>query len=129
MVPMRERGHDGSLEVFEDRVHGLATFWSRRWQPIHEIARLHGGQHRVVAYILEIIRHPVHYLVSMVSKLVVVHSFPSQSRKRVGPVLLAALAQDGRQPSPEPLPKFRQLAVAFRAQGRSQGSALELTLF
>src|SRR5450755_1040959 len=129
MIPVRQCGHDGSLEIFENLIHGFAALGRERRQPVHQIARLHGGQHRIVPNVLEIIRHPVHYLVTVASKLVVVHH-GRHSRKTAGSQPRNHSANSGSLRSPSalrgvakaPLLSLRCLRASLAAAGHGNWS-------
>ena len=56
MIPMRQRGNDGALEILEDRVHRFAVIGRVRGQAIHQVARLHVRQHRILPDVFQIVR-------------------------------------------------------------------------
>ena len=70
---MRQRGNDGALEIFEDCVHWFTVIGCVLGQAIHQIARLHVRQHRILPDVFQVVPDPVHYLVTVTPEFFIVH--------------------------------------------------------
>src|SRR5579885_2956994 len=77
MIPMCERGYDQGTEIVENPVHCFTRLGPDRGQLRLELSRFYVGEDGIVSHMAQIVGHPVHHLVSILSEFFSVHVFSS----------------------------------------------------
>src|SRR5258708_2529726 len=80
MVPMRKRGHDQTIDVGEDLLHGLALRRRRRGKLRFQIARLNLRKHRQLIDPFKVITNPIDQLMTKAAKVFPAHVSGGRSK-------------------------------------------------